>query len=65
MKTAFIIAICIIALFSLGGYIFSPKDEDREEQAKVGAIAGVMWIISILPSVLMIAFIVYCVKSCS
>ena len=65
MEKIITIAICIIAFFALLGHIFSDKDEDRVENAKVGGISALMYLISLLPTILVIAFIVYCVKSCS
>jgi FtsH-binding integral membrane protein len=65
MEKIITIAICIIAFFALLGYIFSDKDEDRVENATAGGISALMYLISLLPTILFIAFIVYCVKSCS
>lgn len=59
------IAIFIIAFFALLGYISSEKEEDRIENAKIGGMSAIMYLISLLPTILVIAFIVYCVKSCS
>lgn len=65
MEKVIMIAICIIAFFALIGYIFSSKEEDRWENAAAGGISGLMFIVSMIPTVLFIVFIVYCVKSCS
>ena len=51
MEKIITIAICIIAFFALLGYIFSDKDEDRVENAKVGGISALMYLISLLPTI--------------
>lgn len=52
-------------LFALIGYVFAPKDENPAENAKLMGIGAVCLILQMLPTVIVIAFIVLLVKSCS
>ena len=65
MGTIFSIIIGVVVLFVFCGYIFSPKDLDPEENAKLSGMAAIYVILSMLPAILGIAFIVFIVKSCS
>lgn len=65
MGTIFSIIIGVVVLFVFCGYIFSPKDQDPEENAKLSGMAAIYVILSMLPAILGIAFIVFIVKSCS
>lgn len=64
MGTILLIIIAVIIFFALVFAFFSPKEE-RGEAAAAGAVYGISWLVSIIPTVIVISLIVLVVKSCS
>lgn len=64
MGTFITIVICVIIGFAIIGFLFS-KDGEREDGAKTGAFLGANLIFSLLPTIIVIALIVFLVKACS
>jgi len=62
MGTVFLIVIGIIGLFSALFYFGSNKSEDS---AKMGAAVGFQFILQLIPLAVIIAIIVFIIKSCS
>lgn len=56
--------IIIIVGFAILGFIFS-KDGEREDNAKLGATIGGGLIVSLLPTIIVIFFVVLLVRACT
>lgn len=54
----------IIVAFAIIGFIFS-KDGEREDNAKLGAAIGGGFIVSLLPTIIIIFFVVLLVRACT
>ncbi len=64
MGTAILVIVGIIVGFAIIGFLFS-KDGEREDAAKTGAVLGGSFVVSLLPTVVVIVLVVLIVKSCS
>ena len=62
---ALLFTIGIVVIFALIGYIFSSKDENPAENAKLMGIGAICLILQMLPAAIFVTFIVLLVKSCS
>lgn len=56
--------VIIVIAFAVLGFLFS-KDGDREDGAKMGAVSGLGLVISLLPTIIVIFFVVLLVRACA
>jgi len=64
MGTVILVVLGIILGAALLGFLFS-KDGEREEAAKTGAMFGGTFILGLLPTVIVIVFVVLIVRACT
>lgn len=64
METIIKIIIGIIIVFAIGGWLLSNNGE-KEDGAKLGAALGAGLILRVLPTVIVIVFVVLIIRACT